>query len=157
MNGTLALQNYKFHCFVDTQIIKDNASWTSNVLDVTGLDGVTVLFRVGATDITMAALKVQTSETTSSGTALSGTVTDVVDFATTTGLALPTADADATFMAIYIPISGAQGVKRYINLVATAGNGDAGTYLTAYGICSPIQTPNTAAERGLAQQLVLRA
>jgi hypothetical protein len=154
MYGTLEDQKKKFHAFITPQIIKDDASWASNVLDTQGLDGVTVLIRLGATDIAMAALRVETSDTISTATALGGTPTVLVNFATAP-LALPTADDDNKAIAVYIPINGL--VKRYINLVATAGNGSAGTYLIAEGICSPTIVPNTAAERGLLQQVILAA
>jgi len=153
MQGTLELQKLKVHRFFNPQAIKDNASWTSTCLDTAGLDGVFVVFTLGATDIAMATLKVQESDTLSSATALSGG-TDITgaDFSVSP-LTLPSATADDTSVGVYIPIVGTR--KRYLNLIATAGDGAAGTYAAAFAICTPKIVPDTATERGLGQQSIV--
>lgn len=153
MQGALLAQKNKHHLFIAPQAIVDNTSWTSTVLDTAGLDGVTIYFTLGATDIAMAALKVQEANAITDATTLtSGTDISGADFSVAP-LTLPSATADNTTVAVFIPITGQR--KRYINLVATAGNGAAGTYATAYALCSPIEVPNTATERGLAQQAII--
>jgi len=153
MQGTIELQKLKIHRFFNPQAIVDNASWTSTCLDTAGLDGVWVIVTFGAMDIAMAALKVQESDTLSSATALSsGTDITGADFSVSP-LTLPSATADDTSVAVYIPIVGAR--KRYLNVIATGGNGAAGTYAAAFAICTPKIVPDTATERGLGQQSIV--
>lgn len=150
MQGTIELQKLKIHRFFNPQAIKDNAAWTSTCLDTAALDGVWVVVTFGAMDIAMAGLKVQESDTLSSATALSsGTDITGADFSVSP-LTLPSATADDTSVAVYIPVVGAR--KRYFNVIATAGDGAAGTYAAAFAICTPKIVPDTATKRGLGQQ-----
>lgn len=155
MQGTLELQKLKTHRFFAAQALVDNASWTSTCLDTAGLDGVLVVFATGdQVDQNMAALKVQESDTLSSATALSGG-TDIsgADFSVSP-LTLPVATTDIKKQyGVFIPIVGAR--KRYINVIATAGNGAAGTFASCYGFCTPKIVPDSASERGLAQQAII--
>jgi hypothetical protein len=101
---------------------------------------------VGATDIAMAALKLQTSDTDSSYADLTGAI-----FGTSTNIdgstsALPTATDDNKVFVIEVDL---RGKKRYFDLVATAGNGTAGTYFSAVAVLSRGEiAPITAAGRG---------
>lgn len=153
MQGTLSLQKLKVHRFFNAQALVDNTSWTSTCLDTAGLDGVYVIVTLGASDIAMAALKVQESDTLTDATTLaSGTDISGADFSVSP-LTLPSATADNTSVGVFIPIVGAR--KRYINVIATAGNGSVGTYAEAKGFCTPKIVPDSASERGLAQQAII--
>lgn len=153
MQAALVAQKLSVHSFINSQAIVDNTSWTSTAFDCNGSDGIWIIVTLGATDIAMAALKVQESDTLTNATTLaSGTDISGADFSVSP-LTLPSATADNTSVGVYIPFNGNR--KRYINLVATAGNGSLGTYLTAVGIYGKREVPNTAAERGLAQEAII--
>ena len=112
--------------------IKDNAAWTAYVIDKQtdlphGCKGVLFAIALGATDIALAALKVQESDTKSTSTALGGTPADVHDMATK-----PAADDDNEIHLLYVPIE--KITERYFQLQGTAGDGSAGTYLSAIAI-----------------------
>lgn len=116
-------------------VIKDNASYTATEIDTQGYSSVDVIFALGASDIAMAALKLQESDTAGSGQA---DITGLV-FGTSTNIAgstsaLPSATDDNK---VYIlSIKNMQGRKRYLTLVATAGDGSVGTYASAITILS---------------------
>ena len=60
--------------------------------------------------------------------------------------ALPTATDDNKCFVFEVDL---RGRKRYIDLVATAGNGDAGTFLAAFALLSRAgDVPVSASERG---------
>lgn len=149
----LAMQNMRRQICFSPQAIKDDASWTCNVIDTLGMDSVTIDVIFGAMDIAMAALKVQESDTKSSATALTGG-TDITgaDFSVSPAT-LPSATADNTVVSVTIPITGAR--KRYLLLVATAGDGAAGTYATGIAYCEMKEVPNTATLRNLGQHLIV--
>ncbi len=63
-------QDVKFSNIVPPAVIKDNASFTSVEVDTKGFNYLTVVCALGATDIAMAALKLQSGD-------VSGTLTDV--------------------------------------------------------------------------------
>jgi hypothetical protein len=137
--------NHKLVAVTPPAAILDNASATTSVIDTLGFNYCTIYLLLGATDVAMAALKVQESDAAASATALtSGTDITGLDYAG----ALPDASADNTIYAFDIDLSGR---KRYLDLVATAGDGSAGTYLSAWAVLSRGQeVPVTAAQRGLA-------
>ena len=59
---------------------------------------------------------------------------------------------DGKFFTFFVDL---QGRKRYIDLVATAGDGSAGTYLTAWAeLFVGNDNPENATERGLAANLI---
>lgn len=152
MQGTLELQKLKVHRFFNPQAIKNNASWTSTCLDTAGLDGVWVVVTIGSTDVAFTTLKVQESDTlTDSTTLASGTDITGADFSVSP-LTLPSATADNTSVAVYIPVVGAR--KRYFNISATVGN-NTGAYAAAFALCTPKIVPDSASERGLAQQAII--
>jgi hypothetical protein len=107
---------------------------------------------LGATDIAMAALKLQESDASGSGMAdITGAV-----FGTSTNTdgdtsTLPSATDDGLIFAIEVDL---RGRKRYLDLTATAGDGDAGTYGVAWCVLTRAkQGPITAAKRGCSQIL----
>lgn len=120
------MKNYKVVNVIAPQVIKDDASWTESNIDTLGFSSVNVLFSLGASDIAMAALKLQESDDASTWTDITGLV-----YGTSTNIAgstsaLPSAD---DYNKVYeFSIRNMTGRKRYIQIVATAGNGSAGTY-----------------------------
>ena len=145
------LQNTKLVSITPPGLIVDNASYTTSSIDTQGWDYLQVVVYLGATDIAMTALKLQESDTDGSY----GDVTGLV-FGTSSNIAgststLPSATDDNKFFVFDVDL---RGRKRYFDLVATAGDGSAGTYLTAFAILSRGKDqPVTAAERGASQIL----
>ena len=137
--------------------IVDNASFATTTIDTLGYDAVAVYFSLGATDIAMAALKVQESD--DSGMSGAADITGLV-FGTSTlpaadggaTSALPTADDDNDVFGFFVSL---QGRKRYFDVVATTGDGSTGTYGSCIAVLYKAeQVPNTATERGLNQNLI---
>lgn len=145
------LQNTKLVSITPPAAIVDNASYTTSSIDTQGFDYLQVVVYLGATDIAMTALKLQESDTDGSY----GDVTGLV-FGTSANIAgststLPSATDDNKFFVFDVDL---RGRKRYFDLVATAGDGAAGTFLTAFAILSRGKDqPVTAAERGASQIL----
>lgn len=111
----------------------DDASATTAAIDCRGYDYLRVIVYLGDTDIAMAALKLQESNDNGSSDAYAD-ITGAV-FGTSTGLSgsastLPSATGDNAF---YVFIVDLKGRKRYIDLVATGGDGSTGAYITALG------------------------
>jgi hypothetical protein len=129
------------------EAIVDNASVTTTAVDTQGWNFATIVVRLGTTDIALTALKVQESDASGSGFA----DIDGADFDGDTDIegsaaSLPAATDDDKFFIVHIDL---RGRKRYLDLVATVGNGTAGAWLFAYAILSqPDKGPNTAAEMG---------
>ena len=140
--------------------IIDNAAAVTTVVDTLGYDYCTFVCIYGATDIATVALKIQESNGTSSATALDGSAADVTGLVsgTSTNIAgstssLPSSSADNTLYVFEIDL---KARKRYLDLVATLGDGSAGTYFSAIAILSRAEQPGTtAASRGAAE--ILRA
>jgi len=146
------LQNIKLVSITPPAAIVDNASYTTASIDTQGWDYLQVVVYLGATDIAMTALKLQESDTDGGSYA---DVTGLV-FGTSSNIAgststLPSATDDNKFFVFDVDL---RGRKRYFDLVATAGDGTAGTFLTAFAILSRGKDqPVTAAERGASQIL----
>ena len=146
------LQNTKLVSITPPAAIVDNASYTTSSIDTQGFDYMQVVVYLGATDIAMTALKLQESDTDGGSYA---DVTGLV-FGTSSNIAgststLPSATDDNKFFVFDVDL---RGRKRYFDLVATAGDGTAGTFLTAFAILSRgKEQPVTAAERGASQIL----
>lgn len=135
--------------------IVDDASYTTATIDTKGFRHCRIVCYLGATDIAMAALKVQESDDSGmSGAAdisgcVFGTSNNIAGVAST----LPSATDDNKFFIFDIDL---RGRKRYLDLVATAGNGTSGTFMAAWAELSEPETiPDSAAELGASQ--VLRA
>lgn len=140
------LQELKFTQITPPAAIVDNAAFTTATYDTKGLESCMFLVCFGAMDIAVAALKLQESDNSgmSGATDISG-----ADFSVSP-LTLPSDTADNTILAIYVKCGANR--KRYFDLSFTGGNGAAGTYATVLAIGVPQIRPDTAAERGLAQQ-----
>jgi hypothetical protein len=147
------LQHTKLVSITPPAAIKDNAAWTTGEIDTKDWDWLTIICYLGATDIAIALLKVQESNTSGSGFAdvtglVMGTSTNI-DGATS---ALPSATDDNTFQVFEIDL---RNRKRYIDLSATAGDGTTGTFFAALGILSRSKSlaPVSLAERGVNELL----
>ena len=132
--------------------IKDNVAWVSTEIDTNDWEYCTIICNLGVTDIAVAVLKVQESDTSGSGFA------DVVGlvFGTSNQISgsvsvLPSATDDGKIFAFDIDL---KARERYLDLSATAGDGALGTFLSAVAILSRGKAlPVTAAERGCSQIL----
>lgn len=114
---------------VSPAAIVDDASWTTNEIDTKDWDYAVIDVVIGATDIAMVALKVQESDVSGSGFSdITGLDMDGDTDIDGNTAALPAADDDDSIVSFEIDL---RNRKRYLDLVATAGNGTAGTYLAA--------------------------
>ena len=142
-----AAQHDKFVSITPPGAIVDNASLTTATIDTAGFAYLRVLVVLGATDIAMTALKLQESD--NSGMSGAADIAGLI-YGTSAGIAgttsaLPAADDDDKCFAFEVDL---RGRKRYIDLVATAGNGAAGTYITAFALLSrAADCPVSASER----------
>jgi hypothetical protein len=98
----------------------------------------------------MTALKVQESD--DSGMSAAADITGAV-YGATGAPALPSADDDNKIFGFFIDL---KGRKRYLDVVATAGDGSAGTFgaCTAH-LYNPLTTEDNATQRGLAANLIV--
>lgn len=151
------LQGMKRVLVTPPAAILDNTSASTTEIDTLGYDYCTIDVLIGASDIAMTALKVQESDTSGSGF---GDVTGLV-YGTSTNDAgststLPTATDDNKVFSFEIDL---RGRKRYLDLVATAGNGTNGTYVSAIAYLSRAEAgvEDSSSNRGVAQTLRLPA
>lgn len=145
----ISAQNFKFVSITPPAAIVDNTAYTTAAVDTSGYDYCTIVAYLGATDIAVAGMKVQESEASDmTGAAdvtglVVGTSTNIAGSTS----ALPSATDDNKAMCFEIKCGGSR--KRYVDLVVTAGDGTAGSFLTAFALLSKGEiTPVTAAERG---------
>jgi hypothetical protein len=144
------LQNAKIVNVTPPAAIKDAASFATTTIDTLGFNKVAIYFALGATDIAMTALKVQESD--DSGMSGAADITGAV-YGATGAPALPTADDDNKVFGFFIDL---KGRERYLDVVATAGDGSTGTF----GACTAFlyngnATTDDATERGLAANLIV--
>ncbi|MCO8125070.1 hypothetical protein NHH03_25260 [Stieleria sp. TO1_6] len=140
------LHNAKFLQIVPPAAIVDDAAITTAEIDTLGWDYLTMVCSVGATDIAMAALKLQAGNT-------SGALTDYdgLDFDGDTDIeggtaALPADDDDNGLFVFQVDL---KARPRYWDLVATAGDGSTGTFFSCTAILSRGEVaPLTATEMG---------
>jgi hypothetical protein len=122
--------------------IVDNAAFTTATIDTKGYALLKIVMHFGAIDIAMAALKVQESD----DSGMSG-ATDISGLVGGTDFTLPADSVDDGFAVFNVNLKGNR--KRYIDVVATGGNGTAGTYMSAAAYLSRAsEYPNSATERG---------
>lgn len=139
-------QQTKFVSVTPPAAIVDNASLTTASIDTSGWDFLDVYVYLGATDIAMTALKLQTSDTDGSYADLTGAVYGTSSDIAGSTSALPSATDDNKCFKFEVDL---RGKKRYFDLVATCGDGAAGTYITAFAILSRGEAPTlTASGRG---------
>ena len=126
------LQNAKFVAALAPAAIVDNNSVTPTVIDATGYDYCTIVCHLGATDIAMTALKVQTSDASGGTYAdLSGATFDGGTDSEGGTLALPSATDDGQICVFQLDL---QGVNRYLKVIATFGDGTAGGFMSGEAI-----------------------
>jgi hypothetical protein len=144
------LQNVKVVNVTPPAAIKDAASFATTTIDTLGFNKVAIYFALGATDIAMTALKVQESD--DSGMSAAADITGCV-YGATGAPALPSADDDNKIFGFFIDL---KGRKRYLDVVATAGDGSTGTFgaCTAH-LYNPLTTEDNATQRGLAANLIV--
>ncbi len=150
-----ALQQTKDVAVIPPGVRKNGASFTPVEIDGKDYDYLRIQVCLGATDIAMAALKVQECDTTAGGGAgwvdvtglIWGTSADIAGAVST----LPASGDGNKIFAFEVDL---RNRKRFLQVIATAGSGSAGTYLAAGGVLSRgDKTPVTAAERGCMQIL----
>lgn len=142
-------QNFKFVSVTPPQAIVDNDSWTTATIDTLGYSYATIYCYFGAMDIAATALKIQQSD--DSGMSGAADVTGLVFGTSTdaygTASALPTATDDNKLFCFTINLA---GKKRYLDLVATGGDGAAGTYMSAFCLLTGGDVePNSLTLQGL--------
>lgn len=124
-----AIENFKLVSVTPPAAIVDNAAFTTAEVDTKGWDHARFIVYIGATDIAMAALQVTESDTTGANhVAIAGTVFGTAADIEGNTTALPTDEADNTFVVIDIDL---RGRKRFLDLNMTAGNGSTGTFAAA--------------------------
>ena len=148
--------HYKRARSIDPQVV-DNATATSYVIDTLGTVETHFVFNVGTTDIAMTTLKVQESDSITDATTLDtgaditglvlGTSVDPIDGSTS---ALPSATDDGKAFAFSVKN---QGRKRYLQVIAVAGNGTTGVALGCQAFQLLEEGPSTSAERGYLEHL----
>lgn len=145
-----SLQNVKVVNICPPGAIVDNADFTTTTLDTAGFGKCAIFFTLGATDIAMGALKVQQSD--DSGMSGAADITGLV-YGASGAPALPSATDDNKVFAFHVSL---QGKKRYLDLVATAGNGSTGTYGSAIAVLyNGNDFDPTATDQGVAGSLVV--
>lgn len=144
------LQNVKVVNVTPPAAIVDNASFATTTIDTFGFNKLAVYFQLGATDIAMTALKLQESD--DSGMSGAADITGAV-YGASGAPALPTATDDNKVFGFFVDL---KGRKRYIDVVATAGDGSTGTFgaCTAH-LYNPLTTEDNATQRGLAANLIV--
>ena len=155
----IQVQKLKILALLLPLAIANNTSPATNVVDTKGWKRATFIVTLGATDIALTALKLQESDAITNATTLNGG-TDVTGAIFGTSLnntgavsTLPSATDDNKLFCIDVDL---RGRKRYLDLLATIGNGAAGAFLTVHVILSNGEaTPCTATDRGYAQELTV--
>ena len=144
----IAAQNDKWVSVTPPGALVDNASLTTSTIDTAGYAYARICVYLGATDIAMTALKVQESD--DSGMSGAADITGLV-YGTSNGISgsastLPSATDDNKCFTFEIDL---RGRKRYLDLVATFGDGTVGGYAAAFCLLSRASdAPVSASERG---------
>lgn len=133
--------------------IVDDASLTTTSVDCKGFSFARIFVYLGATDIAMAALKVQESDNDSDYSDVTGLIFGTSYKDTGAASTLPSATDDNKFFVFDVDL---RGRKRYLDLTATCGNGSTGTYVCAWAeLYRGEITPANAAAAGIGQRLAV--
>ncbi len=137
------MQQAKYVRAISPAAIIDNASATATVIDARDYDYCTIVVQLGATDIALTALKVQTSATSGgSYTDLSGATFDGGTSPDGTVLALPSGTDDNQTCVFQIDM---RGKNPFLQVVATFGDGSAGGFIAAVAILTKASlSPSTS-------------
>lgn len=135
--------NYMHHIKAVASIppaaILDNSSATVVEVDCTEADYATFIFELGATDIAMTALKIQSASSSGgSFSDISGATFDGGTDIDGSAVALPSATDDNQIAMIQIDL---RGKDRYLQAVATFGDGTSGGYIAGSCILSRVDGP----------------
>lgn len=143
------MQDFKVVRVLSPDAIYDDAAFSATAIDTKGYDYCNIIVQLGATDIAMTALSVQQSEDNGSTDAyadVTGLIVGTSNNIDGTASALPSGTDDHKFVVFDIDCT---KTERYLKLVGTAGNGSAGTYISALGLLSRAkESPVTVAGRG---------
>jgi hypothetical protein len=140
------LQSVKWQNVTPPAAIVDHAAFTTGAIDTKGFSKLIIIVCLGALDIALAAMKLQQSDSSNMSGAADVTGADF----SVSPLTLPSATADNNVYEIHVDL---RGKKRYMDLSLTGGDGTAGTYATVLaGLYGAAQHPDSATERGVAQQ-----
>ncbi len=147
-------QNVKTVQVIAPQILVDNGypvgshqGTTPVNIDTKGFAYATITVQLGALDIAVAEMSLYESDDTTDGNFV---IISASNFATSP-LTLPAATDDNKIYKWFVPLGGAR--KRYLRVNFKGGDGSVGGYYIAYADLSRAnEAPNTATERGLAQQ-----
>lgn len=126
------MQNAKYVSAINPAAIINNTSATSAVIDTRGYAHCTIVLQLGATDIAMTALKIESCATSGGVYAdLSGAT-----FSSGTGvggasLALPSATDDGQTIVFQLDM---RGKNPFLKVVATFGNGSTGGFIAGVAI-----------------------
>ena len=146
------LQAVKFQIVISPRAILDDGSWTTVEIDSEGFEYLTIICNLGANDIAVAVLKVQ--EATTTGGSFSDIDGAVFGTDTNIGGSTSTLPSDSDDNQLFIFEIDLKARKRFIDLIATNGNGSVGGFMSAIAILSRgKQLPITAADRGASQIL----
>lgn len=118
---------------IDPGAIIDNAAFPSNVIDTARAGGakfLALILHVGTTDVDIASLKVNQSDTKTDDTTLDSP-TELADYSASA--TLPTAADGGKLFGFLIDLRRGD-LKRYVQLAATAGDGTNGTYASAIAL-----------------------
>ncbi len=133
------LQHCKFVSAIKPGALIDNNTATADVIDCRGFDFLTVIVQLGATDIAMTALKLETSS------ASGGSYADLTGatFAGGSGLggatlALPSATDDGQTCVFQVDM---RGKNPFVKVVATFGDGSSGGFVAAVAVLSRAKFP----------------
>jgi hypothetical protein len=138
------MQTAKYVPAIAPAAILDNTSATATVVDTRGYDYCTIICQLGATDIAVTALKVQSS-TTSGGTYADITGATFNGGSSVLGatLALPSATDDNQTCVFQIDM---RGKDPFLKVVATFGDGTVGGFIAASAVLTRATvSPSTSA------------
>ncbi len=136
------LQQTKMQIAIAPAAIVDDAAFTSNVIDKLDFPGADYIEVVGVfdADAEMAQLRVMESDEQSDATTLGGTPSLVKD-----STVKPDAASSPGLFVFGIDLKAQR--KRYLQLQATAGDGAAGTFLTAIAVGRRLMEAGSGADR----------
>lgn len=138
------MQQAKYVRAISPTAILDNTSATATIIDARDYDYCTIIVQIGATDIAMTALKVQTASTSGgSYTDLTGATFSGGTSPDGTTLALPSATDDNQTCVFQIDM---RGKNPFLQVVATFGDGTTGGFIAAVAILTKAHlSPATSA------------
>lgn len=120
-------QHAKYVAAIKPAAILDNTSASAETIDCEGAAYAEIVLQLGATDIALTALKLQESDDDSSYTDVTGADFDGGENTDGETLALPSATDDGQTCVFQVDLLGR---KRYLQVVATFGDGSTGGFIS---------------------------